>query len=243
MNFNFGYTETDKPIPILSRTLQSESSLRASASQMLQLIRILPFLIGDKIPEDNENWLCFLLLRKIVDIVLSPILNEDICISLKRFIEEHHKKFIVLYGSEAFIPKLHFMLHYPEQITAVGPMVRTWTIRHEAKLNFFKQASHLLNFKNVSYALANRHQRWICHELACGKLISNFLECGPSASGVGVTKVGDKPREIQERLFTIEPHLNQYFILGGCVVMELFTSVTIHSLLPSLMGWTLHLVI
>ena len=138
MNFNFGYTETDEPIQILSHTLQSESSLRASASQMLQLVRILPFLIGYKIPEDNENWLCFLLLRKIVDIVLSPILNEDIRISLKLFIEEHHKKFIVLYGSEAF-PKMHFMLHYPEQITAVGPMVRTWTFRHEAKLNFLNK--------------------------------------------------------------------------------------------------------
>lgn len=65
-----------------------------------------------------------------------------------------------------------------------------------------------MNFKNVSYALANHHQRWICYELACGKLISNFLECGPSASGVGVTKVGDKPNEIQESLFTTEPHLN-----------------------------------
>ena len=42
--------------------------------------------------------------------------------------------FVSLYGTEFF---MHFMLHYPEQIKAVGPMVQTWTIRHEAKLNFF----------------------------------------------------------------------------------------------------------
>ena len=123
LNFNFGYTETDKPVPILSRALQANNSIRASASQMLQLIRILPFLAGDKIPEDNE--LCFLILRKIVDIVLSPVICDSVCTSLKLFIKEHHEKFIMLYGSEAFIPKMHFMLHYPEQIKAVGPMVRT----------------------------------------------------------------------------------------------------------------------
>ena len=113
----------------------------------------------------------------------------------------------ILYGTEAFIPKMHFMLHYPEQIKAVGPMVRTWTIRHEAKLNFFKQASHLINFKNVAYALANRHQRWICYELASGRLIHAPLECGPSSS-TGVSYVKDKTKDIQDRLFQILPQLN-----------------------------------
>ena len=208
VNFNFGYTETDKPVPILSRALQADNSIRASASQMLQLVRILPFLVGDKIPEDNEHWMCFLVLRKIIDIVLSPVLSESVCTSLKLLIKEHHERFIMLYGSEAFIPKMHFMLHYPEQIKAVGPMVRTWTIRHEAKLNFFKQASHLVNFKNVSYALANRHQRWICYELASGRLVSTCLECGPSTNGVGVTQVRDKTKDIQDELFRIVPQLS-----------------------------------
>ena len=53
MNFNYGYTVSDKPVPILSRALQSDGSIRASASQMLQLVYILPFLAGDKIPEEN----------------------------------------------------------------------------------------------------------------------------------------------------------------------------------------------
>ena len=84
------------------------------------------------IPEDNKYWICFLLLRKILDIVLSPVLTESLCTSLKIVIKQHHGMFVSLYGTEFFIPK---MLHYPEQIKAVGPMVQTWTIRHEAKLN------------------------------------------------------------------------------------------------------------
>ena len=73
MNFNYGYSETDKPVPILARTLRSDNPIRSSASQMLLLLQALPFLVGDKVPEDNEHWLCFLLLRKIVGVVLSPV--------------------------------------------------------------------------------------------------------------------------------------------------------------------------
>ena len=38
LNFNYGYSECDKQVPILSRTLHSDKSLRSSASQMLLLI-------------------------------------------------------------------------------------------------------------------------------------------------------------------------------------------------------------
>ena len=92
LNFNFGYTIADKPIPILSNIFQSqEKSIRASASQMSVLVQVLPFLIGDKIPEDNDNWLCFLLLRRRVEIVFCPVLTEIHCSSLKHLIEEHQQ--------------------------------------------------------------------------------------------------------------------------------------------------------
>ena len=170
MNFNYGYSETDKPVPILARALRSDNPIRLSASQMLLLLQALPFLVGDKVPEDNEHWLCFLLLRKIVGVVLSPVCSECLCSSLKLLIREHHSKFVSLYRLETCIPKMYFLVHYPDQIQAVASMVRTWTIRHEAKLNFFKQASHLANFKNVAFALANRHQRRMCYEQSSGRL-------------------------------------------------------------------------
>ena len=66
MDFNFSYSETDKPVPSLSRALRSDNSIRSSASQMLLLLRTLPFLVGDRIPENNEHWFCFLLLRKLL---------------------------------------------------------------------------------------------------------------------------------------------------------------------------------
>ena len=61
----------------------------------------------------------------------------------------------------------------------LGPMIRTWTMRHEAKLNFLKQASRLSNFKNITFSLANRHQRWMCYELSSKKHLRPLIECGP----------------------------------------------------------------
>ena len=209
LNFNFGYSEGDKPIPILSNALHDpKKSLRSSSAQMLLLIRILPFLIGEKIDEGEDHWYCYLLLRKILDIVLCPKVSYRMCSSLKLLIREHHQKFVALYGTNTYIPKMHFLLHYPEQIAALGPMTRTWTIRHEAKLNFFKQASHLANFKNVAFSLANRHQRWLCYELGSKNILRVSVECGPPMRDYGLRLISEESKNIQECLINAYPQLS-----------------------------------
>lgn len=210
INFNFGYSERDRPVPILSRTLQAfDRPLRATASQTLLLIRIMPFILANKLPEDEEHWLCFLHLRKIIDNILCPISSESLCSSLKILINDHHRMFVKLYGPNAYFPKMHFMLHYPEQIRNIGPMIRTWTIRHEAKLNFFKKASHVANFKNIAFSLANRHQRWMCYELAYENLVRTPLQCGPAKGGFSrPSLVQDENNEIQDYLVGIIPQLS-----------------------------------
>lgn len=208
LSFNFGYSEsTEKPAPILRTTLYSDGkSLRYSASQMLLLVRVLPLLIGDKISTDDPHWCCFLLLRKTLDIVLSPIVSTNQISSLKLLIKEHHTRYVALYGLDAYIPKMHFLLHYPEQIERLGPMIRAWTIRHEAKLNFFKQASRIANFKNVSLSLANRHQRWMCYMMASNSLLRSSLQCGPAKQGCsGISYVKDEPANIQHQLLNLWP--------------------------------------
>lgn len=167
--FNYGFSETDKPSPLTQRTLQSdEKKLHISASQTILLCRVLPFIIGDKIPETDEVWRCFLLLLKIIDLVISPCISVDNCGVLKVLIEEHLDVFKLVLPGSTIIPKMHFMIHYAEQILSIGPMVCSWTMCQEAKLSFFKRASHLGNFKNIACTLARRHQRWICYQSASG---------------------------------------------------------------------------
>ena len=82
---------------------------------------------------------------------------------LEVLIEEHHTKFRKLYYPEAqIIPKMHFMIHYPQQIVNYGPLVHTWTMRHEAKLRILKRAARVSNFKNVCQSVAKRHQHLLC---------------------------------------------------------------------------------
>ena len=100
-------------------------------------------------------------LRKIVDIVLCPLVSCDICTSLQFLIREHHSHFVRLYV-DSYTGKFHFLFHYSDQIILVGPMTITWTMRHEAKLSFFK-------LKNISLRLANNHQRWMCYKMALVK--------------------------------------------------------------------------
>ena len=57
-NFDYEYTESDKP-PLITK--HSFSKLRLTVSQSLLLARILPFLVGGKVLED-ENWRLFLIL-------------------------------------------------------------------------------------------------------------------------------------------------------------------------------------
>ena len=84
--------------------------------------------------------------------------------------------------------------HYPDQIIALGPMVQTWTMRHEAKLNLFKRASRLGNFKNIALTLAQRHQRWMCYyQSASGELFQSYYECGP---GGPTHTLADKPQSL-----------------------------------------------
>lgn len=171
---------------------------------MLLLARVLPFIVGPKIPEDEVHWKCFLLLRQIMDIVLCPFASESMSVSLKFLIDEHHRIFVSLYSK--CIPKMHFLIHYPEQMLAMGPMTKSWTMRHEAKLNFFKQLTKVDNFKNIAFSMANRHQRWICYQLACGTLLSTPVECGP---GLGPIQVIDEAPDIQEglsKLMEISPN-------------------------------------
>jgi hypothetical protein len=173
---------------------------------MINLVRNIPFLIGDRVLEGDEHWTCFLILRKIVDIILCPVSSPQLCSSLKLLIREHHSKFVILYGT--YIPKMHFLTHYPEQMQAIGPMVRSWTIRHEAKLNFFKRASQVSNLKNITFSLTNHHQRLLCYELALNKLIDSPIECGPAKEGNGITLVKEETTDIQNSLVTIFPELN-----------------------------------
>lgn len=80
---------------------------------MWLLGRILPLIIGDYVPDDDEHWENFLLLMEITDHLFAPCVTSDQASYLACLINDHHEAFKELYPSNNIIPKQHFMLHVP----------------------------------------------------------------------------------------------------------------------------------
>lgn len=113
--FSYGFADVkNKPSVISPNTLQNQdSSLKNSASQMWCLLRILPILLGDKVPRGNQHWELFLLLRRIMDIAFAREITETMIAHLRIYIEDHHSLFRKLFPTLRLTPKHHFIVHYP----------------------------------------------------------------------------------------------------------------------------------
>ena len=167
-SFAFGYSEVGStPVLSTTTTFDHDGKVKQLASRMLVLARVLPFVIGDKIPEECEQWECYLMLLDIIEIAISLKFSKSTVSYLRILIEEHHLNSTDLYPHFNVIPNMHYMVHYPSQILALGPLATCWTMRHEAKLSLLKQSGLQSNFKNVAQTVAKRHQGWLCVVFSC----------------------------------------------------------------------------
>ena len=105
----FGYRFQDaknKPSAIVIE--KGEAKMRQTASQMWCLLRLLPFMIGSKVPENDEKWDVFLQLKDIVEYMFCPALTEASTYVLEWMIESHHDAFLqVCQVSESETPYWH----------------------------------------------------------------------------------------------------------------------------------------
>ena len=87
------------------------------AAQMWCLCRLLPLMIGYRVSKTDRQWLNFIQLLEIIDIVFAPVISKDTIAYLRVIIEEHHESFIQLYPHCNVTPKMHYMVHYPQWIS------------------------------------------------------------------------------------------------------------------------------
>uniref|UniRef100_A0A1X7TV16 Uncharacterized protein n=1 Tax=Amphimedon queenslandica TaxID=400682 RepID=A0A1X7TV16_AMPQE len=74
-------------------------------------------------------------------------------------ISEHHSNFMTLYPQQSVTPKMHYMVHMPRLIKCYGPLSQLWTMRFEAKHQYFKKLTQrTLNYINLPKTLSERHQ-------------------------------------------------------------------------------------
>ncbi|CAB4030340.1 Hypothetical predicted protein, partial [Paramuricea clavata] len=179
--YDFGYyNDTNKPSPITEAKFSSnDNSLKQHAVQMWCLATHIPLIIGDLIPLENARWILYLKLLEIISLCFAPVISKDQVAYLQVLINDHHHKFRELYPECSIIPKMHFMVHMPTATMRMGPLVRAWCMRFEAKHHYFKKLSTVIgNYTNLPFTLAMRHQQWLCYQLQSANHESGFLEKG-----------------------------------------------------------------
>ena len=172
--FDYGYVER-KNRPTKINLDSSGNNIGLNSIQTLCLVRNIPLLFGDIVPEGNQNCFLLLLLLQVINIIFSPSVPLGMTVLLKHLIMEHHELLKELYPDRNLIPKHHFMIHYPSCIRKIGPLIHMWSMRFEAKHRIFKNT-----LKNITKSLAKKHQMSIaCHwETSHSKCI----EYGPMKS-------------------------------------------------------------
>ena len=83
---------------------------------MWLLGRLLPIMIGKKIPEDDDNWSNYLVLLEIVDLLFASEITEDEVCYLSTLILDHHTELCKLYPQASVTPKMHYLIHIPRLI-------------------------------------------------------------------------------------------------------------------------------
>lgn len=83
---------------------------------MWTLARLLPLMIGSKIPEGNAYWLHFIELTEILDYALCPIVRQGIPDYLTTVISNNLRDFQQLHPDSSFLPKMHYITHIPRYL-------------------------------------------------------------------------------------------------------------------------------
>lgn len=139
---------------------RKSGNIKAKACDVWHLVQILPFIFTERsdIDYNQPEIIMLLLIKKITDVITSPILSREqikiLATDLREYIEMRTHHFDV-----PLRPKHHFTLHYPRYMLWVGPIIHFCTLFCERKHCFFKRCLRTtLNFKNVVKFCSEQHQ-------------------------------------------------------------------------------------
>ena len=168
--FQYGLNER-RNIPALLSESFPNTNLAGSAAQKWHLFLLLPFLIGDLVPLDNDFWDLYMLSRKMTDIIFAPVVKVSQLAYLDMIISQHHKLLYQL-APQSITPKCHFITHYPRLMLLFGPLRNIWCMRFEGYHSYLKSVV-AGNFKNICKTLAERNQFRKCLEQYGSNCLTN----------------------------------------------------------------------
>ena len=146
---------------LIEITQLQDGNLKQTSHQMWYLSHLVPLAVASKVPDHDAKWKNFIRLLQIQQLSTSPIALDTTVECLTIVVARHNVSYKEIYPDQSFIPKLHYLVHLPEQIRKFGPCRNHWCLRMEAKNSIFKK-SKLCNTKNVPKTVSFAHQRWMC---------------------------------------------------------------------------------
>jgi len=163
----------------------ASGTIGGNATENWTLLRLLPLLIGSKVPRDDRTWDWLMDLKDIVELCFSPVISEHGLDYLASKLTDYKHAFKCLFPDTNFKPKHHFVEHYPDLIRQFGPLCNMWTMRFESKHGYFKrvlQESHC--FKNMLMTMAEKHQLLIAYHLSAPTYFTpdNFVPESPEVA-------------------------------------------------------------
>ncbi|XP_066595382.1 uncharacterized protein [Prorops nasuta] len=164
--FNYGI-KINLPPPLTADSIKKQYIIY-SASEMQSIIKYLSLIIGDLIPENKKFWKLYILLRKMICLIMRNFVAEEDLIELSLIIKEHHALYIQLFEAK-LKPKHHYLLHYPNVIRRLGPLIYFSSMRFEAKHKELKTYSKIIASRvNAPYTLAFKQQLKLSHRFSSG---------------------------------------------------------------------------
>ena len=172
--------KTNRPQRILSTFLKT-GTVGGNGHENWSLVRFLPLIIGNRVPEGDQTWEVILELKDLVELLATPFYTLDSLSYLQSKISDHRQLLQTAFPNYKLRPKHHFIEHYPWLIQHFGPLIECWTIRFEAKHSFFKKVVRdVNNFKNILFTLASRHQLMLAYYLEMTSIFKPDIETGKS---------------------------------------------------------------
>jgi len=151
----------------IPETFAAHGTVGGNASENWTLLRLLPVIVGHKVPAGDLVWQLLMDLKDIVELCFAPIISDHCIGYLAMKVADHKVTYRHLFPDKKFKPKHHFVEHYPDLIREYGPLGAMWTMRFEAKHSYFKRVvSESRCFKNLFVTLAQKHQLMMAYHLS-----------------------------------------------------------------------------
>lgn len=141
------------------KNVNSEHKLQQKAVQTWCLLRVLPFILFDKVDADDIYLEYLLNLNKIVEIIMAPKISPSTLHYLRALLKTHYNDFNILFPEARKINKLHHIMHLPDTIEKFGPVNVYSCFKYEDKHQLFQNYAKICkNFRNIPKSMINQSQ-------------------------------------------------------------------------------------